>query len=134
MRRISYWLASGDNPGLARQDLVLVTADDATAAFPPDIPEDSYKLLADEVQSLQFQYFDGSTWQDSWDGTMPGSDGVTPIGPPLAIAVTIGVPAPGTSRSLISENNPLKMFRHVIPLVTANGTTPAPTTSSMSSP
>ena len=74
----------------------MVTTDDGTNALPPDVPEGSYQLIAEEVKSLQFQYWDGSAWQDSWDGTVAGSDGSTPIGPPPAIAITIGVPAPGS--------------------------------------
>ena len=54
-----------------------------TSAFlPPDVENESSFIIADEVRSLQFQYFDGTDWQDSWDSTTLGSDGITPIGSP----------------------------------------------------
>jgi prepilin-type N-terminal cleavage/methylation domain-containing protein len=92
LRRITYWLAGGGGTplGLARQELKLVTSDDANDV-PPDVPDEASYVIADEVKSLTFSYFDGNAWQDSWDGTMPGADGMTPMGPPLAIAITVGI-------------------------------------------
>jgi Tfp pilus assembly protein PilV len=118
LRRISYWLPGGqDSPtGLARQEVPLVTSDDALQNLPPGIDNESSFVIADEVRNLQFQYFDGTNWQDTWDSTVPGADGVTPIGSPCAIAVTIGVARPGA-------NGNLKTYRHVIAIQTANGTT-----------
>lgn len=91
----------------------MVTSDDASV-LPPDIPnEDSY-VEAPEVQNLTFSYFDGTNWQDSWDGTTTGSDGVTPIGPPMAVAITIDIASP---------SGKVKTYRHVVSLMTANGAT-----------
>jgi hypothetical protein len=77
------------------------------------------------VRSLSFEYFDGTNWQDSWDSTTPGADGITPVGSPRAVAVTVGVALPGA-------NGNVKIYRHVIAIQSANGTTaqqtPAPTT------
>jgi prepilin-type N-terminal cleavage/methylation domain-containing protein len=114
LRRISYWLvASGDRgSGLARQEYRPVTSTDATTVLPPNIPDEASYVIAEEVKSLNFSYFDGSNWQATWDGTTPGPDGVTPIGPPVAIAVTIGVAAPSAQE--------LKTYRHVVPIATAN--------------
>ena len=56
LRRVSYWLAGGDGSptGLARQEIPLVTSDDALQNLPPGIDnEDSY-VIADEVRSLKF--------------------------------------------------------------------------------
>jgi Tfp pilus assembly protein PilX len=118
LRRISYWLPGGqDSPmGLARQEVPLVTSDDALQNLPPGIENESLYVIADEVRQLQFQYFDGTNWQDSWDSTLPGADGVTPIGSPCAIMVTLGVARPGA-------NGNLKTYRHVIAIQTANGAT-----------
>jgi Tfp pilus assembly protein PilV len=118
LRRISYWLPGGqDSPmGLARQEVPLVTSDDALQNLPPGIDKESTYVIADEVRELQFQYFDGTNWQDSWDSTLPGADGVTPIGSPCAIMVTLGVARPGA-------NGNLKTYRHVIAIQTANGAT-----------
>ncbi len=114
--RIVYWLADG--VGLARQDVVATTSEDALNQNVPSGAPDQYtKVLAKEVTDLQFQYFDGSEWQDSWDGTQVGADGVTPIGPPLAVAITIKLRQPGTED--------VKQYRHVVAIPTANGTTTA---------
>jgi hypothetical protein len=120
LRRITYWLAGGGTPiGLARQELTMVTSDDATA-LPPDIPDEASLVIAEEVKSLTFSYWDGTNWQDTWDGTQTGSDGQTPIGPPLAIAIVIGLAPPGSS----ADSQPaLKYYRQVVPLPTANGAT-----------
>ena len=86
---------------MARQEIPLVTSDDALQNLPPGIDNESSYVLADEVRSLNFQYFDGTDWQDSWDSTALGADGVTPVGSPRAIAVTIGIApsrGPGTSQ------------------------------------
>jgi prepilin-type N-terminal cleavage/methylation domain-containing protein len=121
LRRITYWLSGSS--GLARQELQLVTSDDA-ATTPPDDPQ---YVIAPEVTGLTFSYWDGSTWQDSWDGTTTGSDGVTPIGPPMAIAVTIELLPPGAGPGAKA-----KTYRQVIPIITANGATQQNTGSSQS--
>ena len=84
LRLISYWLVgdSGSAQGLARMEYKPVTSTDAVNAIPPNLPDDASYVIAEEVKSLTFSYFDGSAWQDSWDGTTPGPDGVTPMGPP----------------------------------------------------
>lgn len=115
LRRIGYWLNdSMEATGLCRQEAKMVTSDDVASNVPPDVQEPAQYLMAEEVKSLQFQYFDGSAWQDTWDSTAPGADGTTPMGPPAAIAVTLGVAVPGT-------NGQVKTYRHVIALATANG-------------
>jgi hypothetical protein len=121
LRLITYWLAgSGDVPlGLARLELKPVTSDDATVT-PPDIPDEPKYVIAEEVKSLNFTYWDGTNWQDSWDGTAAGADGVTPMGPPLAVAVVIGIAPPGARPGADVK---LKFHRHVIDIPTANGTT-----------
>jgi hypothetical protein len=127
LRRISYWLPGGQDSttGLARQEVSLVTSDDALQNLPPGIDKESSYVIADEVRELNFQYFDGTNWQDSWDSTTPGADGVTPIGSPVAIAVTVSVARPGASDSV-------KSYRHVIAIQTANGTTVQQTQSTTS--
>jgi type II secretory pathway pseudopilin PulG len=122
LRRVSYWLAGGgDNPlGLARQEVTMVTSDQAMADVPPGIPDEASHVIADEVKSLTFSYFDGTNWQDTWDGTAAGPDGSTPVGPPLAIAVTIGLASP-TTEGATDADQPLKLYRHVVSIPTANG-------------
>ncbi len=85
LRRISYWMAP---EGLAVQELDNATSNDMNS-FPPDVPVGSYKILAPEVKDVLFEFFDGNSFQPQWDGTQPGSDGVTPVGPPSAIRITL---------------------------------------------
>jgi hypothetical protein len=117
LRRITYWLVDGG--GLARQDVMLASNDPTATAFPPS-GEESY-VIADEVKSLSFSYFDGSNWNDTWDGTTAGPDGVTPIGPPVAIAITLDIAFP--SRDARADSEPeIKSYRHVVVIPSANGT------------
>ena len=127
LRRITYWLAGGEGNalGLARQEMKLVTSDDASTLIPPNIPDEAAHVIAEEVKSLTFSYFDGSQWQDTWDSTQPGADGATPKGPPLAIAIVIGIPAPGAERT---NSGNLKQYRHVVAIPSANGATQPNTT------
>jgi hypothetical protein len=133
LRRITYWLAGGAGAplGLARQELTLVTSDDANSSIPPGIPDEASYVIAEEVTNLTFQYWDGNTWQDQWDGTTPGSDGVTPIGPPLAIAITIDVASRAAGGRTGTELQ-IKTYRHVVAIPTANGAT-TPNTSGTTS-
>jgi hypothetical protein len=118
LRRITYWLSS---LGLARQEIKLATSDDAMN-ISTDLPDDPALVVSEEVKSVQFQYFDGTNWQDSWDGTQPpASGGNNPQGPPQLIAITIGLAVPGSDAD--SPEPKLKTYRHVIPIPTANGAT-----------
>lgn len=118
LRRVTYWLAGGSSSplGLGRQETRLATADEP---LPPDGVDEAALIIAEEVKSLQFRYFDGSAWQDYWDGSAVGADGKTPIGPPLAIEVRIGVaPAPRPGQPGWSEET-LRFHRHVVAIPTA---------------
>jgi type II secretory pathway pseudopilin PulG len=115
LRRISYWGGSG---GLCRQEIKVVTSQDAlNMSIPTD--DNGQNLLAPEVHSLEFSYFDGTNWNDTWDSTMLGPDNVTPVGSPRAISIKIGVPAPGEK----GKDPKLKYYRQVVVISTANGPT-----------
>lgn len=122
LRRVTYWLInSGDTPlGLARQEVKVVTSDDLMSTVPPDVPDEQSYLIAEEIKSLTFRYFDGQNWQDTWDASAAGADGTTPMGPPLAVEIVIGLAPPG---AVVRPNvqPDLKTFRHVVAIPTANG-------------
>jgi hypothetical protein len=81
------------------------------------VPDEGSYVIADEVRSLTFRYFSGTDWTDTWDGTQPGADGATPMGPPAAIEITMGIAVKG------SANNEVKPYRHVVTIPTANNPT-----------
>jgi len=113
IRRVTYWLAG---TGLAKQEVTRVTADDDSTALPPAVDDESKYVIADEVTGLNFRYFDGTSWVDSWDGSSLGADGKTPIGPPRAVEVTLTLRHPGTQGAEAKE----KTFRHVVAVAAAN--------------
>jgi hypothetical protein len=91
IRRISYWFINdGAGSGLAKQEVTSATGNDMQTT-PPDVSDPSNLIIAPEVKNVLFEYFDGSDWQSSWDGTTMSGDGITPIGPPAAIRITLTV-------------------------------------------
>jgi prepilin-type N-terminal cleavage/methylation domain-containing protein len=118
LRRVTYWMASGG--GLARQEVKVVTSADAAPGQTPVGGDEKQHVISPEVHTLQFTYFDGSNWKDSWDATTVGADGLTPIGPPRAIAIELDVAKPVAGK----KEPVLVHYRHVIPIVPGNGVTP----------
>src|SRR5262249_35112862 len=117
-RRISYWYSDG--LGLARQEVPLPTSDDALVNLPPGLDNEQQYIFAEEVTSVQFRSWDGQQWNLPWDGfTNLGADNVTPIGPPIAIEVTLYF-----NEKAVGDSDPkTRAYRHVITLMTANGQT-----------
>lgn len=116
-RRVVYWLT--DN-GLARQELPYLTAQHLQNSADPDIEDGKEPrdyVIAEEVTRVQFQYWDGSSWLDSWDGRDTNADGITLKGPPMAIRVTFALRLPGEQPGETIE----KEFRHTIAIRTAAG-------------
>jgi hypothetical protein len=133
LRRINYWLSAG---GLSRQEVNVATTDDAlsyvaTGSYTPSDPDNRDYVIAPEVSDLQFQYFDGTSWNDSWDGTVTGPDGQTPIGPPVAISVQMDIVL--SRHGTGGDERTVRTYRQVVFLPTANGTTTASSTNSSGS-
>jgi hypothetical protein len=109
----------------------IATADEALTGGPADAPDDPSFIFAEEIRSLEFRYWDGTTWQQTWDGTTPTGSASAPIGPPMAVEIKIGIIPPGLRRqssgmSLDAPEQTLKYYRHVVAIPTANGpTTPS---------
>jgi hypothetical protein len=116
LRRVSYYLAPSST-GLCRQERPWVTADGVRNSPDPDYSTEDGDMFSPEVTDVTFEYFDGTDWQTAWDGTMPDTDGVTPIGPPRAIRVTLTFQMPGRGSATVQ-----KQVRHVFPIRAAVGT------------
>ena len=117
LRRVTYWL-SGGGIGLCRQERPWVTADGVWNSSDPDKSDEEGDVIADEVTSATFEYFDGTAWQTSWDGSTLGGDGVTPQGPPRAVRVTLSLEIPSSQPGVPPTS---RTVSQVIPIRTAPG-------------
>jgi hypothetical protein len=117
LRRVCYWLIKdGDKQSLARQELLQATGPDA-GTVPPNVSDPAPYIIASNVKSFGLEYFDGSTWQTSWDGTKLDSNTGFPIGPPAAIAVNITLISPATTPGARDRET---SYRHVVAIPAAN--------------
>jgi prepilin-type N-terminal cleavage/methylation domain-containing protein len=117
IRRVTYWMTA---TGLARQELPWVTSENAMASTDPifdDGKEERDYVIAEEVTRVQFEYWDGSGWIETWDGRTLKDDGKTLKGPPAAIRVRFWLNVPGVERGTTVE----KEFRHTISVRSAPG-------------
>jgi prepilin-type N-terminal cleavage/methylation domain-containing protein len=115
LRQVIYWFEPG--VGLCRQERPWVTADGVRNSIEPDRDAVGTSVLAEEVVDLFFEYFDGTgTSSGTWDGSAAGPDGVTPLGPPRAIRVTLVLSIP------VGRGEPVqKQVSQVIPVRAAPG-------------
>lgn len=90
LRRIDYWIVGGGSMplGLARREVKLATSNDVDL-YAEDIPEPEKYIIAREVTSIEFEYFDGQTWSSDWDGSSPLGEDTSPVGPPAAIRIKV---------------------------------------------
>jgi hypothetical protein len=119
-RVILYWMATGaDGTGLARQEVTVSTPPGGGGQSPLAMgtSQEADYIIAPEIDTVTFSYFDGTSWQSSWDSRTLASDGKTPVGPPNAIAVEFTFKDPGDGSTL----NRRASYRHVIAIPTANG-------------
>jgi prepilin-type N-terminal cleavage/methylation domain-containing protein len=116
LHRISYWVTDS---GLLREDADRVSAsdDDADTPLPPGVSDESKYVFAQEVTAATFRYFDGTNWQDTWDGTVVGPDGKTPVGPPRCIEVVLSIRRYGADPN---DDSAIKQYRQVIPINAGN--------------
>jgi prepilin-type N-terminal cleavage/methylation domain-containing protein len=124
LARISYWMVGGGqaspspSAGLARQELKQATSNDLSS-IPPDVDSSTYKLIP-EVKDIAFQYFDGVSWNDTWDGTtLGGPTGEIPIGPPSAIKITLTFFRRGIDNTDLPDST-LPQYQHVVAIPAGN--------------
>jgi len=69
--------------GLARLEGDRMTLDNADVTADIDTMAAAARVLAPEIISLRFEYYDGTTWQETWDSTLMGRL-------PNAVAIELG--------------------------------------------
>jgi prepilin-type N-terminal cleavage/methylation domain-containing protein len=121
LRRVTYYLAS-DGSGLCRQERPWVTADGVRNSVEPDRSDEAADLIAPEVKDVSFEYLDAGFWLGEWDGSLPGTDGVTVTGPPRAVRATFTLEVPVRGGGVVE-----KKVQHVFLVRSAVGTYVPPT-------
>ncbi|WP_439623666.1 prepilin-type N-terminal cleavage/methylation domain-containing protein [Gemmata sp.] len=109
--RIDYWKGSG---GLCRQERPWVTADQVGNTFSFDQANEAVSLIADEVTEVLFEYYDGTSWVETWEG----GSGTIPT-PPAAVRVTLAFSRPGAPGAAAQS----RTVSQTIPVRTAPGAT-----------
>jgi len=107
--------ASGksDAKGLARMEGDRLTLQNAEKQGNTSALVSSSDVMAEEVASLQFRYFDGTTWYPSWDSAANG-------GLPQAVEITVQIQfadttkGAGLRKKTISDVS--RSYRHVVAL------------------
>lgn len=96
VQRTAYWMvmSGADIVGLARAEIRQATSPDSDTMDPTTLPEQNKFVIAPEVKSIKFEYYDGGGWKSEgseWDGGFSESaDGsAPPLGPPAAIRITL---------------------------------------------
>lgn len=87
LRRIVYW--RGANGGLCREERPWVTADQIGNSTYPNRENEEAALVADHIVDVQFEYYDGTAWSTTWDGSGMSATGSGIAGPPRAVRVTL---------------------------------------------
>lgn len=101
LKRVSYRLDAGQRALLTRED---------EYRQPREESDEGWRLILEDVAELEFEYFDGTDWQNEWDSDLSG-------GPPNAVRVVL---------VLESEVGPSFSFASVAPA--ARGTRHRPET------
>lgn len=109
--RIDYWKGTG---GLCRQERPWITADQTGNSFGFDLSNEATSLIADDATDVLFEYYDGSSWVQTWEG----GSGTIPT-PPVAIRVTLTFSRPNSG-----SGSPIaKTVSQIIAVRTAPGST-----------
>jgi type II secretion system protein J len=86
IQKIAYYLKSAASPTSGGKDLVRVVSRNLLATNPEQSPE---QWLMSGVEQFQFSFFDGATWRDTWDSTVPDPTTGQTNSMPSAIKVQI---------------------------------------------
>lgn len=116
LRRIIYW--RGANGGLCREERPWVTADQVGNSTYPNRDNEEAALVADNIVDVLFEYYDGSGWATSWDGSGLSATGSGMAGPPRAVRITLTFELSDPQRP---QEPVYRTVSQVIPIRTAPG-------------
>jgi hypothetical protein len=121
LRVVTYWMATdaGRPIGLARREMRQPTVDPSLTALPTSGSGDAAFVIAEEVKSISFRYFDGLAMKSTWDGTQTGDDLLTPTGPPVAVEVTLGFVFPNSEYPNVQGK--VQSYRRVVTIPSGDG-------------
>ena len=116
LRRIVYW--RGVNGGLCREERPWVTADQIGNSTYPNRDNEEAALVADHIVDVQFEYYDGTGWSTTWDGSGTSATGSGIAGPPRAVRITLTFELTDPQR----PQEPIyRTISQIIPIRTAPG-------------
>jgi hypothetical protein len=72
------------------------------------------RIIAPEVQSIAFRYFDGSNWVTSWSGATAQA-----LPQAVEIVITVGSSDPYNARTQAARDQAPRTYRHVVAITTA---------------
>ena len=105
LRTVTWFIAAGGNvgaqlgTGLARMECDTAAQAAAEANGDTDSLIPAMRLLAPEVTAVQFRYFDGVDWLDSWDSAVSGSL-------PRAVEATFEIDLDGPPDARLVDSGP----------------------------
>lgn len=102
-------LESDDNGGLVRRALDRAATNYATLNGNTVTLNQTGDLLAPEIQAIEFQYWDGITWQLEWNSDEFGEL-------PLAVQITLYMADPRAEVDGLASSTTPRTFRHVVRL------------------
>jgi hypothetical protein len=119
-------LLTSTDPNVVQRGLVRRQLDRAVSQYAQAngmlTTDNAAEVLAAEVASIEFQYFDGSTWLYQWDTEEEGSL-------PLAIQIIMMLEAPSTqsltvdaSQATAQDASNLHYYRLLVPVATGQAT------------
>jgi hypothetical protein len=77
------------------------------------------RIIAPEVQSIAFRYFDGSAWATSWSGATAQA-----LPQAVEIVINVGGADPYGARTKAAEEQAPRVYRHVVAITTAAAPVP----------
>lgn len=72
------------------------------------------RVVAPEIESIGFRYFDGTTWQTSWSGATLQS-----LPQAVEITISVGKNDPYNARTQASQDQASRSYRHVVAITSS---------------